>query len=844
MSTNNKAQVNNRVYLPRLNKLDSITNIVKLHYNEQYISNNLLQQLIDSKHNTYVLKHMGAGFTYGILGVKANIVIAVPNIKIVKDKEQYKHRFGNANLLFLYGGSKDKKSTIKHRKLLGNLIIMCTIDQFTMIHHQVDHFTWIFDETHTVSVGAGYRDRLAQLEPLIKNRVDRTIQVTATPPLTIPDMYSNYKFVQFINRGYTPLKIDITYNVPKAIEDIRSNINKGNTIAIFSNKRDNLTKFLGAGVTEATVGDKMRLQLTQFDNTGKLFEDKNNTKIYLHTSAGVEGKDIFNNGDTHTYVFCDLSHPATTYTITSMVQAIGRARNGNTSITWIIENHKDHNTYKNISLEALKVKYVNYANELKKIGSTGILESNKSKVIEYNGEFMANVFGIHGEADKHITKQLLSTQNYNKIEEVLKVYGCDINSFDKEVKKVGSDKKTPIRDRINNSKLIGLDSCTKSYDNLYNYYYPLSLITASDTELKVYLCAIYELEFNTIIDINTTSPHIDRYINKMEVGNIELMNIQHRSPLNIINNSVALHRKFKTQFKRGNTIPDLDILKEFWEWLSNESFTNKRKWLSSWGFKDIDSLIVEINKSNFNIEFAFTFFKASAKTYNKTLFKNARLYLKMYAFGVLNRDNGLVKNRSYPPHVSLNMEQISAITHGHIIEIDITSAYPQFIDKILGSNVGLRAYNNLMDHYHITRKKAKVMYNVALNKSDIHKRDKRTTINIFKASGYTLEESNKLYDHTRVKGEIYLKLVLQEKKAIDKMVELAGEIPMDINLTRRHDSILIIGTSPYYLNIIAGDILENYKGVQIHYTLYNFNTYDKVLINKELEKKAFVCLKT
>ena len=78
------------IYKPNLHSITEVASLLeKIPYNENYIPKDLLQSIIDSKTHTYILKHLGAGFTYGCFNLKGNIVIIVPNIQIVKDKKHY-----------------------------------------------------------------------------------------------------------------------------------------------------------------------------------------------------------------------------------------------------------------------------------------------------------------------------------------------------------------------------------------------------------------------------------------------------------------------------------------------------------------------------------------------------------------------------------------------------------------------------------------------------------------------------------------------------------------------------------------------------------------------------------
>tara|TARA_R110002072_G_scaffold51007_1_gene136767 strand:+ start:2884 stop:5316 length:2433 start_codon:yes stop_codon:yes gene_type:complete len=802
------------IYKPNLYSITEVASrLEKIPYNEEYIPKSLLQTIIDSNENTYILKHLGAGFTYGCFNLKGNIIIIVPNIQIVKDKEALRGKFDCKNTLFFYGGSIDKISSINQRKNLGNLVICSTIDQFYKYKHLVNDFTWIFDESHSLNDGATYRSSIANSYDVLKHRKKQTIQVTATPPLTIPNIFLNYRFVKLYNPTHPSTKVNITYDARAAYNKIISDFANSVTVAVFSNRKAVLAALMNKVPTNAIVGSNMKEKLLQYDESSTLFEPKDNAQLHLHTSAGTEGHDIQNVGISHVYVFCNLNNESIIYTIPTMIQATGRLRNGVASITFVIEKNKknEFEEVKDISFEELKKLYVSDAKQLIKEGSPGKIYNGKV-IIGSDNKVKPNVFGIHGTTDKIITRELFASENLPQLKKIFSFYDAEIISFDKTLIAF-SQYRVPIRKRIDNLKRLGIEKCKDNFDALHSFFDPYSKGSSTPTELKVALIAIYELTFDVVIEENTNK--IDRIINK--TTNLNQMDLKYATPLELLKKCNKLYRKFRDDFKRNETASSKAELKNCYKKYGDKSIP----------YKD---------------ELGTAVFKKRAKEYNNLLFKNAKGYINAYAFSALHKDKGLVKNRIYNKTTLLSIEQIEALTYGHIVEIDITAANPQFIDEILNNNqeleecnIGGRVYENLMRERGLTRQEAKQVYNKALNKSDEHNRDNRITKKIFLDAGYTPKQTAKLYELTKVKGEIYLKMTKREKEAIDKIKETLIGFE-NIRLVRRHDSLLIYSLDSHEILTVCDKIFENQDNYPlIHINIYSSDKSEKTFLLEGLE---------
>ena len=117
--------------------------------------------------------------------------------------------------------------------------------------------------------------------------------------------------------------------------------------------------------------------------------------------------------------------------------------------------------------------------------------------------------------------------------------------------------------------------------------------------------------------------------------------------------------------------------------------------------------------------------------------------------------------------------------------IDLDSANAQIVDSIIGSNIGLNVYDNLMTVYEITRDEAKTFYNKMLNRHYIKRKD---AIEFYRNCGYTNDQSIRLAKLTsRVKkGEFYKRLTENEKVLVQNYRNFI--VPV---CHRFHDALLL-----------------------------------------------------
>jgi hypothetical protein len=101
----------------------------------------------------------------------------------------------------------------------------------------------------------------------------------------------------------------------------------------------------------------------------------------------------------------------------------------------------------------------------------------------------------------------------------------------------------------------------------------------------------------------------------------------------------------------------------------------------------------------------------------------------------------VIDNREYNP-LPKTSRQLRPLAPFKLIECDIKSAFPTFLDIETGANLKDYVYNNLMQSKGITRGEAKILFNTVCNSGKYN--SKEYTKTFFLACGYTLEQCDML----------------------------------------------------------------------------------------------------
>lgn len=154
------------------------------------------------------------------------------------------------------------------------------------------------------------------------------------------------------------------------------------------------------------------------------------------------------------------------------------------------------------------------------------------------------------------------------------------------------------------------------------------------------------------------------------------------------------------------------------------------------------------------------------------------------------------QNREYNPFTQIP-SRIRYIIHRPLMEIDIVSANPRFVDLIIGSDIGYKVYNNISEIEGCSREQAKRKYNILIN--DYHGLDmwspnydkskvKQVKSNL-KRWGYTIKQIDRLLH--KVTHKIYIHMTFMEKKIIEKYKKMLKDKYGIYNTFRFHDAVIL-----------------------------------------------------
>jgi len=149
-----------------------------------------------------------------------------------------------------------------------------------------------------------------------------------------------------------------------------------------------------------------------------------------------------------------------------------------------------------------------------------------------------------------------------------------------------------------------------------------------------------------------------------------------------------------------------------------------------------------------------------------------------------NHKSKEIKNREYYSLIHLPKELRTLIPLKYLI-IDLDSSNPQIVDSMIGSNIGLSVYDNIMNALECSRDDAKTEYNKTLNRHYLKLKD---AMEFYIICGYTEDESLQLARLTTgvKKGEFYERTTQNEKLLMENYSDYL--IPKS---HRFHDAVIV-----------------------------------------------------
>ena len=142
--------------------------------------------------------------------------------------------------------------------------------------------------------------------------------------------------------------------------------------------------------------------------------------------------------------------------------------------------------------------------------------------------------------------------------------------------------------------------------------------------------------------------------------------------------------------------------------------------------------------------------------------------------------------REYNP-LTKTSRQLRPLAPFKIIECDIKSAFPTFLDIEIHAKLKDRVYNNLMQSQNITRGEAKILFNTICNSGKY--KSKEFTKRFFMDCGYTETQSAELLYYTHNEKDKFISFMTeQEQNAINGFI-ISNNLQRGARL---HDAIIFI----------------------------------------------------
>jgi len=154
-----------------------------------------------------------------------------------------------------------------------------------------------------------------------------------------------------------------------------------------------------------------------------------------------------------------------------------------------------------------------------------------------------------------------------------------------------------------------------------------------------------------------------------------------------------------------------------------------------------------------------------------------------------------------------------------VIECDIKSAFPSFLDLLTGSRIKDEVYSNLMERKNLTRSQAKILFNSYLNSGKY--KTKREIKGFLIECGYSDTQAEKITSYTHGKTKFICHMSQLEEMAIQKYKQTNSLK----NAVRLHDSVLFIdkgrkyfklkaenGIIEFGMTVLKKPVLSNYFG--------------------------------
>lgn len=856
-----------------------LENIKTIKFNSKYVSGTAKELITNFERNTYIIKgSTGVGGTTALLNYKeSNCLIISPNVGMIKGKEG--KQYTSDRQVFIYASSKDKWKDVSDyldNEDNNNLIINTTPDQICIIRNtnkelydKLRTFNVFVDEFHVYTTDATFRDSVGQLMEIIFNEWIAKFKLsTATPNYNLFDIPKNIDIdIYKIERADQPNKqLSYSYDINDVKPFVYNEVAQGRMVVLFTNNSRYHKSFKDLRVHNLT-GETLKVKLAPFERGQDGIKFASNTQVLIVSSSYYAGFDI--DVDCSMIFVSEELMPQNKININNLMQAYGRGRANIYNALYI--NARAFKNQPNVVTTQSDV------NKAIVLAETSINKANEdlNKNTSYSlnalyvnrSQHRAEAIQVANDYVQYTPNEMIKTLESNKFE-VVEYDNTYVNDI------VAQSTTTQFQDRIKNLLLLDEKSLVYSYltikknltykDNptfttsLALEYLTSILIKKSDAHLVSMLdnkrLKVNELygSFNLFLRVNHPTTYLYEQLTEVQQRKAESLHKQepyneklygswsfikdwyllyavHKAKKGIltehINRGIIIYEKFY----------DVEIYNTNYKDKKNRVRNTKNHILKQIKDKGVQLTEKELEKLDDTIKARFnrkdlgdTLTNSNTKAHIVKKMVNAILFIWS---GGKNELSKVVKGREYHSITQL-AGAFRPILPIKWLSVDLTSANPQILDNILGSNIALSVYNNLMVNLSISRDRAKTLYNSYLN-NHYHTVEKAN--NFYLECGYSVEQAKQLSKLTAQvpKGSFHEIATLSERKL---MLDYASVLPFTTH--RFHDAIII-----EYEDVVNYNItLPNYVNDYVYHTDFfnDSSDYSNVTNEKVFSANGFV----
>ena len=845
--------------------------ITIIPFKNDFINGKAKTILLNSNENKYIIKgSTGIGGTTAILNdTSKSWVIVSPNKGMIKSKENDTYK--SKEQFFIYGETNNIWENVNEFLINNsnqNCVINCTPDQIVILKNTnpelytlITQMSVFIDEAHAFTQDAGYRDNMGYFKELAYNEWIGSITLSSATPnyqnfdLPIDKNITLYKIV----RIEQPIKkLQISNTEKDAYNFIFNEVDKGHTVCVFSNNINYHKKQFDTITSTNLVGDTLKVKLLPFKKGNDLPTDKtifiNNDIIFL-SSSYYAGYDIPINCSV--VIISNTKDESTTISVNNAVQCYGRVRETMLNALYINElsPHQNTPTIKNINaaIDSYKEDVAYYQRKAKQ------LEHWDNTTYGITPHYYANRAQLGTPVLNLINNYQLS--NEDVFNTTLQGYGFELSKYQPVDVLELKTSAIPFKERITNLLQLGKSELLKKYEDIKNnirikdkgsYSYSLSFeyLTAYillNEDPKQILQSlnnkrVQPFRFYNSLDlyIRVNGGMTNYYNDGLTPNQITQADNKYKqffplnSETNLVRDWVYLYAIYKV--KNNILNPEIKDYMEFYEAVGATDIINDLKKDKHRYIKALRSIKkqVEINPEK-EIEANKLLREYFSKIDKKGRYNNQNTEEKLKkqmvaAIGYLYNSNNYKvtekKHRVYTPITSLPTN-LRSILPWKLVEIDITSANPQFTDRIIESTIAFDVYKNIMEAKGVTRAEAKTMYNTFLNN---YKARRSTSYKFYhEICRYTPEQAGTLSELTAsgVKAQYYMVMVREEEMIINNyQTIIGGERFHDailLPLWECEDKTLLTSLNGYRFHIGYFNNNGNYEGKVNHDNVVNTN---------------------